>query len=50
MPITQETVDREDIEAEIEQLDEPYKLKILDGITNAETITHYFIGCPEWSS
>ena len=32
LPIIRETVERDDIRAEIEQLNEPYKLQILDGI------------------
>jgi threonyl-tRNA synthetase len=44
LPIIQEVVDREQIRAEIEQLQEPYKLEILDSIPADEPITHYFIG------
>ncbi|MGK7912073.1 MAG: threonine--tRNA ligase [Synechococcus sp.] len=47
LPIIQETVDREAIKAEIKRLNEPYKLEILDGIPEGETITRYFIGCPD---
>ena len=47
LPIIQETVDREAIKTEIEQLNEPYKLEILDGIPEGEIITRYFIGCPD---
>ena len=47
LPIIQETVGREAIKAEIEQLNEPYKLEILDGIPEGEIITRYFIGCPD---
>lgn len=45
LPIVQEVVDREQIRAEIEQLNEPYKLEILDSIPAGEPITRYFIGC-----
>jgi threonyl-tRNA synthetase len=44
LPIIQEVVDREQIRAEIEQLQEPYKLEILDSIPADEPITRYFIG------
>ena len=42
-----ETVERDDIRAEIEQLNEPYKLEILDGIPPNEPITRYYIGFPD---
>jgi threonyl-tRNA synthetase len=45
LPIIQEVVDREQIRAEIEQLDESYKLEILDSIPADEPITRYEIGC-----
>ncbi|MUL37870.1 threonine--tRNA ligase [Gloeocapsopsis dulcis] len=45
LPIIQEVVDRSQIRAEIEQLNEPYKLEILDSIPPDEPITRYFIGC-----
>jgi threonyl-tRNA synthetase len=32
LPIIRETVERDDMRAEIEQLNEPYKLEILDSI------------------
>ena len=47
LPIIREEVDREEIKAEIEQLEEPYKLEILDSIPQGETITRYFIGSPD---
>ncbi|EKU97767.1 threonyl-tRNA synthetase [Leptolyngbya sp. PCC 7375] len=47
LPIIRETVDRDDIRAEIEQLNEPYKLEILDSIPPDEPITRYYIGCPD---
>ncbi|WP_416671357.1 threonine--tRNA ligase [Egbenema bharatensis] len=45
LPIIREAVDREQIRAEIEQLQEPYKLEILERIPADEPITRYFIGC-----
>jgi threonyl-tRNA synthetase len=47
LPIVRETVDREELRAEIIQLHEPYKLEILDGIPLDEPITRYYIGCPD---
>ncbi|WP_228016135.1 hypothetical protein [Leptolyngbya ectocarpi] len=47
LPIIRETVDWDDIRAEIKQLNEPYKLEILDGILPDEPITRYYIGCPD---
>ncbi len=47
LPIIRETVERDDIRAEIEQLNEPYKLEILDSIAADEPITRYYIGCPD---
>ncbi|NJN30933.1 MAG: threonine--tRNA ligase [Synechococcales cyanobacterium RM1_1_8] len=47
LPIIQETVDRAAIKAEIEQLNEPYKLEILASIPEDAAITRYFIGCPD---
>ena len=47
LPIIRETVERDDIRAEIEQLNEPYKLEILDSIPADESITRYYIGCPD---
>ncbi|NJK52710.1 MAG: threonine--tRNA ligase [Leptolyngbyaceae cyanobacterium SU_3_3] len=49
LPIIQEVVDREQIRAEIEHLNEPYKLDILDGIPADQPITRYFIGCADTS-
>lgn len=45
LPIIQEGVDRAQIRAEIEHLNEPYKLEILDSIPADEPITRYAIGC-----
>ena len=47
LPIIREEVQREEIRAEIAQLNEPYKLEILNRITPGETITRYFIGSPD---
>ncbi|MGD1930741.1 MAG: threonine--tRNA ligase [Leptolyngbyaceae cyanobacterium] len=47
LPIIRETVARDDIRVEIEQLNEPYKLEILDSIPADESITRYYIGCPD---
>ena len=47
LPIVRETVDRDELRAEILQLHEPYKLEILDGIPPDEPITRYYIGCPD---
>ncbi len=47
LPIIQETVDRTAIKAEIEQLNEPYKLEILDSLPEEAVISRYFIGCPD---
>ncbi|MEM9272955.1 MAG: threonine--tRNA ligase [Cyanobacteria bacterium P01_F01_bin.143] len=47
LPIIREEVTREEIKAEIVQLDEPYKLEILDNIPEGETITRYYIGSPD---
>ncbi len=47
LPVIREEVNREQIRAEIQQLNEPYKLEILDSIPETETITRYFIGSPD---
>jgi len=47
LPIIRETVDRDDIRTEIEHLNEPYKLKILDSIPPDEPISRYYIGFPD---
>ena len=47
LPITRAEVTRAEIKAEIEKLEEPYKLEILDSIPEGETITRYFIGSPD---
>lgn len=47
LPIVREVVDRAQIRAEIEQLSEPYKLEILDGIDSDQVITRYTIGTAE---
>jgi threonyl-tRNA synthetase len=44
LPIVREVVDRQQIRAEIELDNEPYKLEILDRIAPDETITRYFMG------
>src|SRR5579883_10650 len=47
LPIIREEVQREEIRTEIAQLNESYKLEILDRIPEGETITRYFIGSPD---
>jgi threonyl-tRNA synthetase len=47
LPIIKEVVEREEIRAEIERLNEPYKLEILGNIPEGETISRYFIGSPD---
>ncbi|NET30572.1 MAG: hypothetical protein F6K19_01030 [Cyanothece sp. SIO1E1] len=47
LPIIREVVDRDDIQAEIAVLQEPYKQEILDSIPADEPITRYFIGSPD---
>jgi threonyl-tRNA synthetase len=47
LPIVREVVDRSQIRAEIEALNEPYKLEILDRISVDQLITRYFIGTAE---
>ena len=47
LPIIREVVERDEIQAEIEALQEPYKQEILDGIPEGEQITRYFIGSPD---
>lgn len=47
LPIIRKTLDQDDIRAEIEQLNEPYKLEILDSILPDEPITRYYIGCSD---
>ncbi|NJK57398.1 MAG: threonine--tRNA ligase [Pleurocapsa sp. SU_5_0] len=47
LPIIREEVDRDEIKAEIEQLEESYKLEILDSIPQGATITRYYIGSPD---
>ena len=47
LPIIREQVDRDQMMAELEQLQEPYKLEILAQIPVKETITRYFIGSPD---
>ncbi|URD48463.1 threonine--tRNA ligase [Chroococcidiopsis sp. CCNUC1] len=47
LPIIREEVDREQMRVEIERLNEPYKLEILDSIPTGETISRYFIGNPD---
>ncbi len=47
LPIIREEVTREEIKAEIEKLNEPYKLEILASIPEGEIITRYYIGSPD---
>lgn len=47
LPIVREVVDRSEIRAEIERLNEPYKLEILDRIESNQVITRYTIGTAE---
>ncbi len=47
LPIIREVVSRQEIEAEITDLAEPYKLEILNSIPEGEIITRYFIGNPD---
>lgn len=47
LPMIREEVQREEIRTEIAQLNESYKLEILDRILTGETITRYFIGSPD---
>jgi threonyl-tRNA synthetase len=47
LPIVREVIDRSQIQAEIEALNEPYKLEILDRISADQLITRYFIGTVE---
>ena len=47
LPIIREEVERETIKKEIAELNEPYKLKILERIPEQEIITRYFIGIPD---
>ncbi len=47
LPVIREVVNREQIRGEIQQLNEPYKLEILDKIPATEPITRYFIGSPD---
>lgn len=49
LPIICEEVQRDEIRAEIAELNEPYKLEILERIPEGETITRYFIGSPDTS-
>lgn len=47
LPIIREVVDRAEIQTEIAELNEPYKLEILESIPETESITRYFIGSPD---
>ena len=47
LPIIREEVEREAIRKEIAELNEPYKLEILERIPEQEIITRYFIGIPD---
>jgi threonyl-tRNA synthetase len=46
LPLVCEAVDRPDMLAEIEKLNEPYKLEILASIPEGEPITRYYLGDP----
>lgn len=46
LPVVQETVTREEAERRIQELEEPYKLEILSGLT--EPITLYHLGDQWW--
>ncbi len=53
LPIIREVVDRADIQAELQQRQEHYKLAILERIPEDELITRYYIGNPDtgrWSA
>lgn len=50
LPIIKEVVDRAEIEQKLKELDENYKLEILDSIPENETITRYFIGFPDYQT
>jgi len=47
LPIILEVLERSEITAEIERLNQPYKKLILERIPPDETITRYFIGSPD---
>ncbi len=47
LPIIRELVDRDQMMAELEQLQEPYKLELLAQIPVEEPITRYFMGSPD---
>ncbi|MGQ9865591.1 MAG: threonine--tRNA ligase [Pseudanabaenaceae cyanobacterium] len=46
LPVVRQEFDRETIRAEIEKLNEPYKLEILASIPEGEVITRYTLGDP----
>ncbi|MCS6959606.1 MAG: threonine--tRNA ligase [Pseudanabaenaceae cyanobacterium SKYGB_i_bin29] len=46
LPVVRQEVDREVIRAEINKLNEPYKLELLDAIPLDAVITRYFLGDP----
>jgi threonyl-tRNA synthetase len=46
LPVVRQEFDRATIQAEIEKLNEPYKLEILAAIPEGETITRYTLGDP----
>ncbi len=50
LPIIREVIDREQIQADIIQRQEPYKLEILGQIPTGEPITRYWIGCLDQAS
>jgi len=47
LPVICEVVDRDELRSEIVELNEPYKLEILDGIPQGAEITRYFLGSPD---
>jgi len=47
-PLRREEVDREEARRRIEEINEPYKLEILEGIPEGELITIYHIGDEWW--
>ncbi|MGV0025292.1 threonine--tRNA ligase [Phormidesmis priestleyi] len=47
LPVIREEVERSSLRTEIEHLNEPYKIEILDRIPDGEIITRYFIGSPD---
>ncbi|MEM9137759.1 MAG: threonine--tRNA ligase [Cyanobacteria bacterium P01_F01_bin.42] len=50
LPIIREELERQEMQAEIAAIEEPYKEEILARIPSDETISRYFIGCPDSST